>query len=78
LGRELFGRASMRSGNWKAVRLPPPYGDSQWRLYAIDKDPGENQDLSAVEPEILKRLNNYWQAYVASTGLILSSQPSRY
>jgi arylsulfatase A-like enzyme len=78
LGRELFGRASMRSGNWKAVRLPPPYGDSQWRLYAIDKDPGENQDVSAVEPQILKRLNNYWQAYVASTGLILSSQPSPY
>lgn len=78
LGRELFGRAALRSGNWKIVRLPPPYGNDQWRLYAIDKDPGENQDLSAVEPELLQRLIKDWQDYVASTSLILSSQPSRY
>ncbi|WP_019528257.1 arylsulfatase [Dasania marina] len=78
LARELFGRAAIRVENWKAVKIPPPYGDDQWQLYAIDKDPGESQDLSTVEPETLKRLISFWQDYAASTGLILSNRPSRY
>jgi arylsulfatase len=78
IGRELFGRASLRTGDRKIVRIPPPYGNDQWHLYAINEDPGENQDLSVVEPEILQRLIERWQDYVASTGVILSSQPSQY
>ncbi len=78
LGRALFGRASLRSGDWKIVRLPPPYGEDQWHLYAIDKDPGENNDLSKLKPEIVRRLINDWEEYKRSNGLIISSQFSRY
>ncbi len=45
-----------RSGNYKIVRL----NGGEWELYNIKNDPTELEDLSAVLPEKVKELSNYY------------------
>jgi arylsulfatase len=49
----------VRDGDWKASRL----GGENWQLFNLAKDPGETQDLSAAEPEILRRLIDSWNTW---------------
>ncbi len=54
------GRQALRSGNWKIVR---PRKTRPFELYHLAGDPGEQRDLSGVEPSKLKELVNRLQAY---------------
>jgi arylsulfatase A-like enzyme len=80
MGWELFGRRAIRKGDWKIVWEPsahpweprdPDINDDQWRLYNIAKDPGEQNNLAAIETEMLENLVKEWQRYVLETGIIL-------
>ena len=54
---ESYGRAYVTStdGKWKALWTEPPHGpaDGHWQLYDLTKDRGENNDLSATNPDVL-------------------------
>lgn len=78
LAWELFGKRAVRSGDWKAVLLPPPHGDGEWHLYNLAKDPRESVDLAADAPEILETLKQGWADYAADKGVILPEVEIRY
>lgn len=44
--------------------------DGAWQLYDIVSDPGETNDLSEAEPEVLKRMLELWEQYVDETGTV--------
>ncbi len=43
------GRQAVRSGNWKAVRMP--WGSGRTELFDLSKDVGEKNDVSAEHPD---------------------------
>ena len=54
---EHFGKAAIRVGKWKLVRL----GERRpWELYNIEADRSELNDLAATHPEKAKELNDLW------------------
>jgi arylsulfatase len=72
VGGEMQNGKWMRQGDYKAVSVAPPYGDGQWRLYNLAKDPGETRDLANAEPAILNRLQAAWRDYAEDVGVILT------
>ena len=63
----------IREKNWKASRL----GNQSWQLFDLAKDPGETQDLSETEPEILERLVESWTKWRAEVSQSPEKQISR-
>jgi len=60
VGYELAGHGALFRGDLKLLRIPPPAGDGQWRLFDIANDPGETRDLSQERPqEYAEMLANY-------------------
>jgi arylsulfatase A-like enzyme len=52
------GQLAVRMDKWKGVKLQvrqKPQND--WMLFDLDKDPGESTDISAQNPDIIKRFN---------------------
>ena len=76
--KELFGRRSVRKGNWKIVWQGPPYGSGQWQLFNLALDPGEQSDVSARYPEILASLVEDWDQYVVQNQIILPTRDMGY
>lgn len=68
-GWELFGARAIRRGAWKAVWQPEPRGKDDWELYNVEDDPGETDDRSSFEHEILRQLISDWEQYFAETGM---------
>jgi len=51
------GKAGVRMGNWKAVKLNADQGiQDPIELYDLSKDEGETNDVSASNPEIVRKL----------------------
>ncbi len=70
--RELFwehqGNRGVRVGDWKAVAKQKRGASfdmalSNWELYDISTDRGEQHDLASQHPDILKELVAKWDAY---------------
>jgi arylsulfatase len=78
LGTELFGKYSLRQGDWKLLVMPPPYASGEAELYNIARDPGESDNLATSEPERLAAMLTLWNEYVASNGVILPDWVSGY
>jgi len=78
LGWEAYGMDAYRRGNWKALRLPVPYGSGSWQLYDLSRDPGETHDLAARHPDLLTDLTNAWERYARENGVIRPSEPIAY
>jgi arylsulfatase A-like enzyme len=75
---ELFDGRAIRRGNWKAVYLAPgssrylmERGNGQWKLFDLSRDPGENTDLAAQQPALLKDLVDAWGRYAKAKGVVL-------
>lgn len=51
VGYEMTGHAALFQGDYKIVRILPPLGDGEWRLYNFVRDPGETRDLKAETPD---------------------------
>jgi arylsulfatase A-like enzyme len=47
---------AVRSGPWKAVRLKR---GAPLELYNLDRDPAEQQDVAAANPEVVARIEKY-------------------
>lgn len=67
IGMELFGSRSLRKGNWKLTDI----GDGQWRLFDVERDPGETHDLSGEYPGKVVELASDWDEYAKENNVIL-------
>jgi arylsulfatase len=54
---------ALRIGDWKAVTRRPATND--WALYHVGRDRGEQQDLSATEPERVRTMATEWERLTA-------------
>jgi arylsulfatase A-like enzyme len=65
---EMFNNTSVRMGDWKATvyGVPP-----QWKLFNLATDLGENTDLSAQHPDILKKLIAAYDKYAQDVGVVI-------
>lgn len=69
VARELFGRKSLRRGDWKILWIEPPKGAGRWQLYNVKADPAEAHDLAAAEPRRLSELTALWDRYAAQNNI---------
>ena len=67
---ELAGSAAVFQGDLKLVKNNPPFGDRQWRLYDIAKDPVESQNLATAEPEAFASMKAVYERYEVDFKLI--------
>jgi len=74
LGFELFGNRAIRRGDWKISWHYQPYGSSDWQLFNLDADPGEQYDLSEKFPEKRAELIALWDEYVVRNGVIVGNR----
>lgn len=70
IGIEVSGNAALYRGPWKIVRNLQPWGDGNWRLFNLENDPGETQDLAADHPEIFEQLQADYAAYADRVGVL--------
>ena len=78
LGWEAYGMDAYRRGNWKVLRLPPPYGNGEWQLYNLAKDPGEVNDLATQNHDLVMELSQAWERYAEANGVIRPSDAVAY
>ncbi len=67
---EVSGNSALFLEGYKITRNSLPYGDGIWRLYNLDIDPGETNDLSAAEPERMQAMLVHYQDYVEEFGVV--------
>ena len=67
---ELFGNSMVRDGDWKLVKMDPPFGDGDWALFDMKNDPGESENVIATHPEIAAQLQNAYEKYAEEVGII--------
>lgn len=67
---ETAGNAALFMGDYKLSRNRPPYGDGQWRLFDLARDPGETTDLSAQMPDRLAQMRARYDAWAAEVGAL--------
>lgn len=70
IGIEVSGNSAILKGRWKITRNQKPHGDGQWRLYDIEQDPGETQDLSQQRPDVFADLLEEYGAYSNRVGVL--------
>ncbi|NNC76620.1 MAG: sulfatase-like hydrolase/transferase, partial [Woeseiaceae bacterium] len=77
-GAELFGKRVVRSGSWKLVHMPEPYGSNDWQLFNLAEDLGESNDLAADYPAKVEELKAHWEAYARENNVIIPDWVSGY
>ena len=70
VGAEMAGGKWLRQGDYKAVMVPPPFGQGEWQLFDLAKDPGERDDLSRTHPQKLEALKTAWKQYADEVGVV--------
>lgn len=70
LALEVSGNSALFLQGYKLTRNSLPYGDGAWRLYHLAVDPGETNDLAAVEPERMQAMLVHYQDYADEFGVI--------
>ncbi len=78
LGWELFGRAGLRRGDLKALRIWEPFGPGKWQLYDLARDPSELHDLAGEMPEALQSLVEQWHGYAEENGVVIVNEDAGY
>ena len=78
LGWELYGNRALVKDQWKAVLLWPPRGDGEWRLYDLDVDPYEQNNLAERHPDTLDELVSEWHEYADDKGIYLFETDNGY
>jgi len=56
----MYGRAALRSGDWKLLRNPKGRSGSAWQLYNLADDISESNNLAQSQPERLQELRQAW------------------
>ncbi|NOR66624.1 MAG: sulfatase-like hydrolase/transferase [Woeseiaceae bacterium] len=68
---EMLGFRAVRKGDFKLVWLPLPFGNEDWQLYDLSKDPAELNDLSQERPKLRKEMIGMWNQYSEDVGVVL-------
>jgi arylsulfatase len=68
---EMLGFRAVRKGDFKLVWLPIPFGNDDWQLYDLSKDPAELNDLSQERPKLRKEMIDVWKQYSREVGVVL-------
>jgi arylsulfatase A-like enzyme len=67
---ELFGNTYVIQGNYKATKIRTGmFGDGQWHLYDILKDPGETTPLEIKDPKRLEKMMGLYAQYAKEMGV---------
>ena len=77
-GFELYGMRMFRKGEWKALKLPKPYGSERWELYNLLEDPAETHDLAESKPAAINALAASWERYAKENGVVEPDRPVGY
>ena len=68
---ELFGNSYIVAGDYKAMRMRPGmWGDGEWHLYDIKKDPGETTPLEDEQPERFQKMVELYKSYAEEKGIL--------
>ncbi len=78
IGIEVSGNSALIKGNYKLTRNTPPHGDNIWRLYNLTLDPGETNDLRALQPQQFEQLMDDYRDYEKEFGVIPQVQGFDY
>jgi len=70
IGYELAGNAALFKGRYKLVRNLPPVGDGNWRLFDLQADPGETQDLRERMPDMFVTMQRDYADYAKANGVL--------
>jgi len=70
IGIEVSGNSALYRGAYKLVRNQPRWGDGHWRLFNIETDPGETQDLAQSQPELFASMREAYDAYARANGVL--------
>ncbi|GGD98299.1 arylsulfatase [Polymorphobacter glacialis] len=76
LGYELSGNAVLFRGDLKLVRNLPPYGNGNWALYDIVRDPGETRDLAGAMPAAFAAMQAEYARWAKREGVL--AMPGEY
>jgi len=71
IGFEVSGGEAVFMGDYKLPRIRAPFGDGSWRLINLRDDPTESRDLSAVDPQRLKKMMAEVEAGHQRAGVVL-------
>ena len=63
VGYELFGLKAYFDGDWKILKMPPPFASGEWALYNLAEDPAELNDLGTNHPQKLEDMVRMWEQY---------------
>ena len=69
-GIEVAGNVGLYRGRYKLTRSLPPMGDGEWRVFDLETDPGETQDLSASTPALLEEMLAHYADWSQDVGVI--------
>lgn len=69
-----YGNGALFQGDWKIVKLIPPWGDGQWKLFNIRQDPRELTNLSQQYPDKLKEMIALYEQYEKEKGVISTTE----
>ena len=63
IGWSSRGRGAIVRGQYKAINQPPPggMGTAPWRLYDLEADPGEHNDIAAQNAQLTGELVDEWE-----------------
>ena len=67
---ELFGLRMVRQGQWKATFIIAPFGNDDWQLYDLKRDPAELHDLAERYPERLLEMTDAYDAWAIDQNVI--------
>jgi arylsulfatase/uncharacterized sulfatase len=67
---EVSGNTALYKGDFKITRSVRPLGDGRWRLFNLSADPGETEDLSQKQPQILSEMLADYDAYARRMGVL--------
>jgi len=77
-GFEIYGMMTYRSGSWKIINMPVPYGTGKWQLYNLRNDLSEQSDLAEENPEILNELIEKYNIYASENGVVIPDSQTSY
>lgn len=68
---ELFGNAYLMKGNYKLMKVRKGmFGDGQWHLFDVVKDPSESKPLEEDQPEMFEEMLSIYKNYEKEHNLV--------